>query len=105
MSATVEPQPLAVPDDRRAGVAAADRSAALGDVVDAALDDERVGAPRAALEAGRDLVGALAEDAAVAELERGRRAAAQYSYWLRSSSPNPSAALPPGRGRSPVSRR
>ena len=43
------------------------RRPALGDVVDPALDDQGIGPLRALVEAQGDLVGALAEDAAVAE--------------------------------------
>ncbi len=44
---------------------------ALGDVVDAALDDQHVGAIGARVQSRCDLVGALAEDAAGLDLERG----------------------------------
>ena len=44
---------------------------ALRDVVDPALDDQQVGAGDRLVEAGGDLVGALAPDAVVAELELG----------------------------------
>jgi hypothetical protein len=51
-----------------------DGRVALGDVVDAALDDQRLGVAGAVVEAAGDLVGALAGDAAVADLERRRGA-------------------------------
>ena len=43
----------------------------LRDVVDAALDDERVGPGHALLESSHDLIGALPVDAAVAKFEPG----------------------------------
>ena len=49
--------------------------AALGDVVDPALHDQHVGARDGVVEARGDLVGALAPDPEVAELELGVHAA------------------------------
>src|SRR5207244_12412802 len=56
--------------DHPAQIRASSRDgAALRDVVDAALHDEDVGARDATIQPGRDLVGALAVDPVVAELE------------------------------------
>ena len=66
----LEPGLLAAFDQRAEVVGGRRHRAPLGDVVDPALDDQRVGAVGALLEPLRDLVGALAEHAAVAELER-----------------------------------
>ena len=62
-------------------------------------------APRRTRRAASDLVGALAEDAAVAKLEAAVAAAAQYSYWLRRRRRSRVAARVPGRGPTAASRR
>ena len=64
-----QPELLAAAHHRAQVVGGALGGASLGDVVDAALDDQRLGAVGALVEARQDLVRTLAVDAAVTKLE------------------------------------
>ena len=72
---------------------------ALDDVVDPALHDEHRRRLRRRPRSAQDLLGELAADAVVPEVDSRIRGAAQYRYWLCGSSPSDSRRTGSGPSR------